>query len=720
MNRILPLLLLALSSSLLPLRASTYFASPDGGGDGSSVSSPTTLQSGLKKLAAPGDTLYLLSGQYNLGNTPVQNLNGSASKRIVIAGYEPINRSGKYAAILDFRNTPYGTRGLQIKASTSYLHVKNLTLRYSGKNNLYNEGSFNLFENLDIYGSADTGCQMKGGGDNIIRNVDSHDNFDYKTMSGSTANFGGNADGFADKQFTGNGNHYIGCRAWNNSDDGWDFFQRVSSSNTLIEYSVCFRNGPAYYDMTTNPRVQTDKDWFESVVGTQLIDRYGNTITVSLDQYPCQGNGNGFKMGGQYTDHKVIVHHCLAVDNNARGFDQNNNGGTMWLYNNSAYRNVVNYGFTTAYGTNALQNNISFAGKNGDGYKSQSVIANDHNSWNTGFSVSKSDFQSLDTVQILAPRNGNSELPDGTFMHLTEGSQLIDRGIDVNLGYNGYAPDLGCYEYPGEHHDPDPGEDTYPAVQPEGTHAVAFVTLVGAAEDKPLLNHLRADERLWVNQTDATDPTVDYSGYELIVLGAKPNSGVAGFAGLKGYAKPMVLLKPFLLKNTVWDWGTPLNTADLSVTVTRPEHPIFQGLTITDGQLNLFAQCNTNAVTAITSWTNIQSSISNLQLASPVSAESATSVAELPAGTDCNGTVLTQPLIMIGVSEYSTLYLTTDGKQLIANAVLYLLGLDFPTAIQQYNHTTLNQYNNQKYIQHGNLFIQTGDAVYDAHGARVR
>ena len=533
MNRILPLLLLALSSSLLPLRASTYFASPDGGGDGSSVSSPTTLQSGLKKLAAPGDTLYLLSGQYNLGNTPVQNLNGSASKRIVIAGYEPINRSGKYAAILDFRNTPYGTRGLQIKASTSYLHVKNLTLRYSGKNNLYNEGSFNLFENLDIYGSADTGCQMKGGGDNIIRNVDSHDNFDYKTMSGSTANFGGNADGFADKQFTGNGNHYIGCRAWNNSDDGWDFFQRVSSSNTVIEYSVCFRNGPAYYDMTSNPRVQTDKDWFESVVGTQLIDRYGNTISVSLAQYPCQGNGNGFKMGGQYTDHKVIVHHCLAVDNNARGFDQNNNGGTMWLYNNSAYRNVVNYGFTTAYGTNALQNNISFAGKNGDGYKSQSVIANDHNSWNTGFSVSKSDFQSLDTVQILAPRNGNSELPDGTFMHLTEGSQLIDRGIDVNLGYNGYAPDLGCYEYPGEHHDPDPGEDTYPAVQPEGTHAVAFVTLVGAAEDKPLLNHLRADERLWVNQTDATDPTVDYSGYELIVLGAKPNSGAAGFAGLK-------------------------------------------------------------------------------------------------------------------------------------------------------------------------------------------
>ena len=51
---------------------------------------------------------------------------------------------------------------------------------------------------------------MKGGGNNVILNVDSHDNFDYeeglapsKQQSGP-ANFGGNADGFADKQFSGN------------------------------------------------------------------------------------------------------------------------------------------------------------------------------------------------------------------------------------------------------------------------------------------------------------------------------------------------------------------------------------------------------------------------------------------------------------------------------------------------------------------------------------
>ena len=176
----------------LSLSAATYYASPDGNGDGS-FSNPTSFAKGLKLLSNPGDTLYLFSGQYDLGNTAVQNLSGSASKRIVISGYEGISRGGTYAAILDFRSTPYGTRGLQVKSTTSYLHIKNLTLRYSGKNNLHNEGSYNLFENLDIYGSADTGCQMKNGGNNIIKNVDSHDNFDYETMSGTTANFGGNS-----------------------------------------------------------------------------------------------------------------------------------------------------------------------------------------------------------------------------------------------------------------------------------------------------------------------------------------------------------------------------------------------------------------------------------------------------------------------------------------------------------------------------------------------
>ena len=695
--------LLALSSWLLtlcPLNAATYYASPEAKGDGS-FNNPCSFASGLSKLSNPGDTLYLFSGQYDLMTTDVKNLVGSATKRIVISGYEPINRSGKYTAILDFRQTAYGKRGLQVQSSCQYIHIKNLTLRYSGKNNLINYGSYNLFENLDIYGSADTGCQMKDGGNNIIRNVDSHDNFDYETMSGDVANFGGNADGFADKQFTGAGNHYIGCRAWNNSDDGWDFFQRVSTSNSVIENCICYRNGEPYYDMSTHPRaLGVDKAWFDSMVGTQMTDRYGNTITITLARYPCQGNGNGFKMGGGYTNHKIIVHHCLAVANNERGFDQNNNGGTMWLYNNSGYANGYNYGFTTAYGTNTIQNCLSYAGKKGDSYKAQTPVAIDHNSWN-GHTLSAADFQSLDTTQILAIRQADGALPVGSFLHLADGSALIDAGVDVNLGYNGSAPDLGCYESPGEEHLPEP-EDTIPETRPEGTHAVAFVSIPDAAEDKALLRYLRANDSLWIEVTDASDNTVDYSGYEVIVLGCKPNSSAAGFTPLKGYDKPMVLLKPFLLKPGVWGWGTALNTPDLSVTVSDANHPLFKGVTVTDGQIQLFEQCNTNAVTAISEWT-FDGSVQTL--GAPLSAPTASSIA-----------ILSNGLIMIGVSEYSTAHLTQDGKQLIENAILYQLGINMPTDVSNIQYPM----SNIKYLHDGQLFIQVNDALYDALGTRVR
>ena len=56
---------------VLSTSAATYYASPEGGGDGTSYAKPTTFGTGLKMLKNPGDTLYLLSGQYDLGTTDV-------------------------------------------------------------------------------------------------------------------------------------------------------------------------------------------------------------------------------------------------------------------------------------------------------------------------------------------------------------------------------------------------------------------------------------------------------------------------------------------------------------------------------------------------------------------------------------------------------------------------------------------------------------------------
>jgi hypothetical protein len=65
------------------LMACDYYASPNGGGNGSSPSSPFRI-SNFWSVARPGKTLCLLDGLYIDAIKPPQNLNGTASARITI------------------------------------------------------------------------------------------------------------------------------------------------------------------------------------------------------------------------------------------------------------------------------------------------------------------------------------------------------------------------------------------------------------------------------------------------------------------------------------------------------------------------------------------------------------------------------------------------------------------------------------------------------------
>jgi len=48
---------------------------------------------------------------------------------------------------------------------------------------------------------------------------------------------------------------------------------------------------------------------------------------------------------------------------------------------------------------------------------------------------------------LSSPRNSDGSLPNIDFMKLVSGSDLIDKGIDVELPFNGIAPDLGAFEF---------------------------------------------------------------------------------------------------------------------------------------------------------------------------------------------------------------------------------------------------------------------------------
>ena len=184
-----------------------------------------------------------------------------------------------------------------------------------------------------------------------------------------------------------------------------------------------------------------------------------------LTSFANGGNPNGFKLGGKGTVHNTELYRCLAVGHRSKGFDQNNNAGTMKITNCTAYQNKLNYGFGNDYAyTLDIHNCISF--EPGDGEKGHLVtakkglVSQSHNSWDDHFSVSAADFESLDVENlILSPRNADGTLAETLLLHLKSTSALIDKGmvydasrfegelIGQYISYQGSAPDLGCYEY---------------------------------------------------------------------------------------------------------------------------------------------------------------------------------------------------------------------------------------------------------------------------------
>jgi hypothetical protein len=142
----------------------------------------------------------------------------------------------------------------------------------------------------------------------------------------------------------------------------------------------------------------------------------------------------------------MILKNCLAFDNRVKGYDQNNNRGSMTLLNCTGYRNGTNYqisGPIRSTSVVTVKNCVALGAYGSLG--SYTVQAT--NSWLPPFVVTNADFVSIDTVGVRGPRNPDGSLPDMDFMHLVPGSDLIDAGTNVGLPFFGSGPDLGAFEY---------------------------------------------------------------------------------------------------------------------------------------------------------------------------------------------------------------------------------------------------------------------------------
>lgn len=383
--------------TLLP---GAYFVSPAGNdtNPGTLASPFLTITKGLNTINTSG-TVYLRGGTYaqpsKLSLTRLGVTNG-AIRLWAYPGETPVINS-----------TGNSSDGISISGRN--YHLQGLTVTRAGHNGINISGNSNVVENCVTVSNGNTGLHLTGSAApgpsyNLILNCDSYLNYDPP--------IGGNADGFSAKWDIGPGNVFRGCRAWWNSDDGWDLW--MGTNPVLIDQCWAFYNGTNYWN---DPQFN--------------------------------GNGQGFKLGGNYVGAPHRLARSVAFRNESNGVDQNNNNEGQTIDNNTSWANKArNYNLN--HGTNAtphiVRNNLSFAGTSTDSWRSGTLFTN--NSWQvvTAPGAGAGDVLSVNESVATAPRNADGSLPYWPFLRPVPGGRLIDKGVILAEPYTGTAPDLGAFE----------------------------------------------------------------------------------------------------------------------------------------------------------------------------------------------------------------------------------------------------------------------------------
>jgi hypothetical protein len=404
----------------LPLQAATFYVAPSGSdtNPGTEMQPFATIIQG-QTAASAGDTVYIRGGEYIFNSSTAAvgvlfNKSGAQNQRInywAYPGEKPI---------FDFFGMNAQARLYGFRVTGSWLHFRGLELR--GVQQIImtvNEswcirvegGSNDIFELLDLHHNQGPGLFIQAGSNNQVLNVDSHENYD-PAMSG------GNSDGFGCHS-TGTGNIFTGCRAWWNSDDGFDFINCPGACT--VEKSWSFRNG--YQPGTTT----------------------------------AAGNGAGFKAGGFGLDTTTfpstiprhVIRFNVAWGNRSQGFYANHHPGAIEWLNNTAFNNPRNFDMLADVGAAAhfLRNNLAAGTGTALANATAAEIDQTYNSWSVAVTVSNADFANVADTAVLSPRQADGSLPNIDYLHLAAGSDLIDKGVTVGFPHVGAAPDLGAYEY---------------------------------------------------------------------------------------------------------------------------------------------------------------------------------------------------------------------------------------------------------------------------------
>ncbi len=271
--------------------------------------SPLDLDTAIE-FVMEGQKIIVLEGHY-VRSSPLEikkfNDGTKEAMKYLIADPDATERP-----LIDFDKKSEG-----VVHSGNYWHVEGIDFaRSAGNTKGYTiGGSHNTIENIRTFENGDTGLQIsrtdayeedksKWPSYNLILNSISFDNSDPAEN---------NADGFAAKLTSGDGNVFRGTVAYNNIDDGWDLYTKVGTGAigaVLIENSIAFNNG-----------------------------------TLS-NGHVGSGDKNGFKLGGEGVHVPHVIKNSLAFGNGTYGYTSNSNPGVI-AENNISAENGTNLGFST-------------------------------------------------------------------------------------------------------------------------------------------------------------------------------------------------------------------------------------------------------------------------------------------------------------------------------------------------------------------------------------
>lgn len=423
--KLMILMLLAMAGSI---SAKDYYIAPNGSDNAAgTLEAPLATLNKIQDRLRPGDKVYFRGGVYKVKPAQVMRTinnysvvfflgrNGTADAPISYLAY----LGDSERPVFDFSDIkPKDLRVSAFWLKGSFLHLKGFDIvgvqvtetKHTQSEGISGRGgSNNVIENVAVHDGMGIGFYFTRGNDNLLLNCDAYNNYDSVSEGGK----GGNSDGFgfhfSNADYT--GNRAVGCRAWMNSDDGFDYI----GCKAPVELDHCW----ALYSGWKDDKVKTP------------------------------GDGNGFKCGGygrkvqkeDFTAPTHYIHNCIAVRNKANGFYANHHlAGNRWV-NNSAMLNKGNYNMVNQKVWNegvdvpgynhVLTRNISYRSSRGDAGDTLNINVKRCTLADNEFALGKDNpFVSTDYKQLMAPRKADGALPDITFMRIKDhNSALYKKGV---------------------------------------------------------------------------------------------------------------------------------------------------------------------------------------------------------------------------------------------------------------------------------------------------